>query len=351
MYRIILLVSLIVIGAGHESLGQKKKRSGDFFKLKNKIIKFNKSNADPEVLPEDTLSIEVDSLFVIDDLYLDSLEWIAQQELEQLLREEAGDTAQIILSYEHPVEVAEQVFIDSVWVTLREYYSTWSSFNVDPYKIDGGKFQDTIQLPLVYEKPKLGWSMPLDKKMEITSPFGMRRWKWHNGDDIRLKVGDTLRSCFDGVVRIAKYNYRGYGHYVLVRHYNGLETLYAHLSKRILKVGDEVKAGEAIGLGGNTGRSTGPHLHFEVRYQGNPIDPKEVFDYEQMTIKSDTLELSPNTFAYLKEARKVRYHRVRSGDTLGHIAGRYGISINRICRLNGITRRSILRIGQRLRIA
>ncbi|WP_109831060.1 peptidoglycan DD-metalloendopeptidase family protein [Reichenbachiella versicolor] len=339
MYRLIILICLIVLGATLESPGQKK-RSGDFFKFKNKRIKANQE--------EDSIIIDVKGLFVIDDLYLDSLEWKEQKELEALLKEQA-DTAQIVLSYEVPIEVAEQIFIDSVWVTLKEYYSTWSSTDVNPYHIDGEKFKDTLRLPLIFEKPNLAWSLPLEK-IEVTSPFGLRRWKWHYGDDFRLVVGDSVRASFDGVVRISKYNYRGYGHYVLVRHYNGLETLYGHLSKRAVKVGDIIKAGEAVGLGGNTGRSTGPHLHYEIRYEGNAIDPEEIFDYEALTIKADTLEITPNTFSYLKEARKIRFHRVRSGDTLSGIAYRYGISINKICRLNGIRRTSILRIGQRLRI-
>ncbi len=283
--------------------------------------------------------------FQLDDWYLDSLAW-EEEKSKQVLEE---DTSQVVLFYNVPVEVSEQLKIDSVWVTLKEYYSVWSSTDVNPYDMDGEKFADTLRLPLTFENPELDWSLPIPH-IVVTSPFGLRRWKWHYGDDLRINIGDSVRSAFDGIVRIARYDRYGYGHYVLVRHYNGLESLYGHLSKRLLEVGDVIKAGDVIGLGGNTGRSTGPHLHFELRYQGNAFDPKTIFDFENDTILSDTLEINPNTFSYLTEARKIRYHRVRSGDTLSHISYRYGVSISKICRLNGIRRSSILKIGQRLRI-
>ena len=338
MYRSTLIVVFILIGMSIKSLGQDR-RPRDFFHFKNKRI---------ETAKPDSVVLNLDSLFTIDYQHLDSLAWLEQKELEALLRI-TEDTSQIILAYNVPVEVSEQLLIDSVWVTLREYYSTWSTTDVNPYEIDGENFADTLYLPLTFEYPNLSWHPPLEK-MEITSPFGLRRWKWHYGDDIRLSIGDSVRVAFDGIVRISKYDHYGYGYYILVRHYNGLETLYGHLSKQLAQVGDVVKAGDVIGLGGNTGRSTGPHLHFEMRYQGNAIDPKEVFDYESLAIKSDTLTVTPQTFAYLKEARLIRYHRIRPGDTLSHIAYRYGISVSKICRLNGISRNTVLRVGMRLRI-
>ncbi|UXX81349.1 M23 family metallopeptidase [Reichenbachiella carrageenanivorans] len=239
--------------------------------------------------------------------------------------------------------------IDSVWVTLRDYYSLWSTTKINPYEIDGEKFADTLALSLTFNNPSLDWSLPIPNT-EVTSPFGLRRWRWHYGDDLRLRTGDSVRVAFDGIVRLARYDRYGYGNYILVRHYNGLETLYGHLSKRLLEPGDVVKAGDVIGLGGSTGRSSGPHLHFEIRYAGNAIDPKEVFDFDNDTIRTTTMIVTPETFSYLTEARKIRYHRVRSGDTLSHISYRYGVSINTICRLNGIRRSTILRVGQRLRI-
>lgn len=340
MLRIILLIWAVSLGIVNESFSQKK-RLKDFFRFKNQeIITVN---------PEDTV-IDIDeSIFAIEDAYWDSLAREEEVSLQRELSMLHEDTAEVILAYDVPVQVTEQLKIDSVWVTLREYYSVWSSTKVDPYEIDGQKFSDTLALSLTFENPSLDWSLPIPKT-EVTSPFGLRRWRWHYGDDLRLKIGDSVRTAFDGIVRLARYDRYGYGHYILVRHYNGLETLYGHLSKRLLKPGDVVKAGDVVGLGGNTGRSTGPHLHFEVRYQGNAINPKEIFDFEQSTLRTNTVIVTPDTFSYLEEARKIRYHRVRRGDTLGHISYRYGVSINKICRLNGIKRTTILRIGQRLRI-
>ena len=150
------------------------------------------------------------------------------------------------------------------------------------------------------------------------------------------------------MVRIAKYD-PTYGRVVVIRHQNGLETLYAHLSKFKVKVGDYVQAGDVIALGGNTGRSTGPHLHFEVRYLGEPINPNDIIDFQNGILKMDQLNLSGENFAYLKEIRKRKYYRVRSGDSLSRIGYRKGVSITKLCRLNRISRTSVLQIGQRIR--
>ncbi|MCP4520456.1 MAG: peptidoglycan DD-metalloendopeptidase family protein [Cytophagales bacterium] len=219
---------------------------------------------------------------------------------------------------------------------------------VNPYHIDGGKYKDSTLLVL-YDSLKGNWSMPL-KDHYVTSKFGQRGHRHHYGTDLRLSIGDTVRSVFDGIIRISKYNRGGYGHYVMVRHYNGTETIYGHLSKRIAKVGQHVKAGDVIGLGGNTGRSSGPHLHFEVRYQGNAIDPKHVWSFESDTIRSDTLLLTPKHYEYIRHARRAVYHRVRSGESLWTISRRYRVSIRQICRLNGITKRTVIRVGRRLRV-
>ena len=322
-----------------ESSGQKKKKLGDFFRFKKKI----------EVVTPDEEPDISDQVFEIDTLYLDSLMLAEEINLnrEKLIVHE--DTAVFPLNYDIPVQVTEQLKIDSVWVTLREYYSIWDSNKVNPYKVDGEKFTDTLDIPLHYRNPDLKWTMPISNGV-ITSPFGLRRWRWHYGTDLRVNYGDSVRVAFDGIVRVAHYDRYGYGHYVLVRHYNGLETLYGHFKKRLVKVGDVVTSGDVIGLGGSTGRSSGPHLHFEVRYAGNAIDPTSLFDFANDSLINDSLRITPASFAYLKEARKIRYHRIRSGDTLGHISYRYGIPISKICRLNGITRKTILRIGRRLRL-
>lgn len=113
---------------------------------------------------------------------------------------------------------------------------------------------------------------PLKQKLVVTSEYGMRGNRKHYGVDFRVNIGDTICSIFCGKVRIAKYD-EAYGYLVVVRHYNMSETVYAHLSEILVDVNQEVIVGEIIGLGGDTGRSTGPHLHFELRYKGYPINP------------------------------------------------------------------------------
>jgi murein DD-endopeptidase MepM/ murein hydrolase activator NlpD len=229
---------------------------------------------------------------------------------------------------------------DTTKVPAATLYNSWSHFAVNPYDTNLVKKPDTTVIDLK------GYSHP--RQNYLTSDFGFRRYRHHYGVDIKVHVGDTIVSSFDGMVRICKYS-RSYGNYVVVRHYNGLETIYAHLSKSLVSLNQVVKAGEPLGLGGNTGRSTGPHLHYEVRYLGQCINPHDIIDFNNYAIKSDNLNLTKSHFAYLIEIQKVRYHVVRRGDTLGRIASRYGTTVSRLCKLNKIKSTKLLRVGQRLR--
>lgn len=204
----------------------------------------------------------------------------------------------------------------------------------------------------------------------ITSRYGPRRGRAHQGLDISLKTGDPIYATFDGKVRFSKAA-GNYGNLVIIRHNNGLETYYAHLSQRDVEVGDWVVAGQQIGLGGSTGRSTGPHLHYEVRYKGQSFDPERIIDFSNGNLRRAELLLKRRHFsiyakyeqdfdaevevekieeAERKAAAAIQYHTVRSGDILGSIARKYGTTVTRICQLNGIKSTSILRIGQRLRV-
>jgi murein DD-endopeptidase MepM/ murein hydrolase activator NlpD len=184
----------------------------------------------------------------------------------------------------------------------------------------------------------------------------------HNGLDIKVYIGDTIRAAFSGKVRMVKYERRGYGKYVVIRHENGLETVYGHLSKQIVDENQYVEAGEPIGLGGNTGRSTGSHLHFETRFLGQAINPALLFDFEKQDIVADSYLFRKGNNRYQRNRTNsknvnllassdgtIRYHKVRSGDTLSRIAQKTGTSIDALCKLNHITRRTILRPGQVLR--
>nr|WP_230688379.1 M23 family metallopeptidase [Hymenobacter jeongseonensis] len=186
--------------------------------------------------------------------------------------------------------------------------------------------------------------------------------------DLDLNTGDSVKSVFDGVVRINAWDGGGYGNYILVRHYNGLETIYGHMSKALVPVGTFVKAGQLIGYGGNTGRSTGSHLHFEVRYQGNPINPALVYDFPDYKLRKDNFTITSELFNYYSralqnrsrssnsrssssrpsKARQTVTYKVRSGDTLSEIAERHGVGLSTLKRLNpGV---KTLQPGRRVRI-
>ncbi len=234
---------------------------------------------------------------------------------------------------------------DSLYnIPAYDAYCSWNTKRVHPYKVNLTHMEDTIPIVLAYdsccyEAPFVG---------RKTSDFGSRRDRHHYGVDIKLNIGDDVKSAFEGVVRVAHFD-RDYGRVVVVRHNNGLETLYAHLSKLEVKEGDWVEAGDVIGLGGSTGRSTGSHLHFEVRYLGEPINPNDIIDWETGELRSDTLNLSKEHFKYLVDIRKRKYHRIGSGDTLSGIARRYGTTVTQLCKLNDISSRTTLRIGRVLR--
>ena len=210
-------------------------------------------------------------------------------------------------------------------------------------------------IPDTYTIDLTGFHMPTPST-KITSPFGPRWRRMHNGLDLKVNIGDTIVAAFDGKVRIVKYERRGYGKYVVIRHDNGFETVYGHLSKQLVEENQLVKAGEVIGLGGNTGRSTGSHPHFETRFLGIAINPIYMFDFPKQDIVADTY-----TFRKAKGVKRagshdtqvadgtIRYHKVKSGDTLSRIAKLRGVSVSTLCKLNRIKPTTTLRIGQVLR--
>lgn len=242
-------------------------------------------------------------------------------------------------------------------------YPNWNNERVHAYG-------STVQVPDSFRIDLSGFCMPTNHT-RITSKCGPRWRRMHNGLDIKVYIGDTIRAAFDGKVRIVKYERRGYGKYVVIRHDNGLETIYGHLSKQIVKENEYVKAGDPIGLGGNTGRSTGSHLHFETRFLGEVINPELMFDFPKQDIVSDTYLFVRGANRYASQRDRllaagsrersswtarndggnssIRYHKIRQGDTLGRISRLYHVPIDRLCQINGIKRTTTLRIGQVLR--
>jgi murein DD-endopeptidase MepM/ murein hydrolase activator NlpD len=229
------------------------------------------------------------------------------------------------------------------------------------------------------------------RKIKVNSRYGPRSGRYHNGIDLALSIGDTIFAMFSGKVRYAKYNDGGFGNLVILRHYNGLETFYAHLSKFLVAPNQEVKVGDPIGLGGNTGRSTGPHLHMEVRFYDAAINPEEIIDFDHNILRKENLFLhralfrpgakpsgefevlsadqyalqnngistsaieqvaivsAPVVKPVIKTSQK-RYYQIKSGDTLTRIAAKYGTTVSVLCKLNGLSPSSTLTIGKNLRV-
>lgn len=262
-------------------------------------------------------------------------------------------SSQDILAAQAPMD-KQMAMIDSVvlnrLVSAESYefpaddiYPEWS--NEYAHKYENVVMPDSLLIDLT------GFCMPTEST-KITDIFGYRprRRRMHYGLDVKVERGDTIRAAFDGKVRYVSYQRRGYGYYVVIRHPNGLETLYAHLTKRLVEENEVVRAGTPIGLGGNTGRSTGAHLHFETRLLGKALNPALMFDFPNQDVTGDT-------YLYMKPKKKVydpsdpdTYYKVKSGDTLGRIAARKGTTVKNLCKLNGITTQTTLRIGQVLRL-
>ena len=223
-----------------------------------------------------------------------------------------------------------------------------------------------------------GFHMPTDSRV-VTSNFGSRWGRQHKGLDIKVYIGDTIRAAFSGKIRIVKYEPKGYGKYVVIRHHNGLETIYGHMSKHLVVENQEVKAGEPIGLGGNTGRSTGSHLHFETRLCGVALNPALMFDFRNqdvvgdfynfnrkhyaaesaqatrlrgaggsVTTSDDDLDLAVSTPARTVTPT-VHFHKVKKGDTLQAIARKCHTTVDKLCKLNHIGKNIRLRPGQILK--
>lgn len=282
-------------------------------------------------------------------------------------------------NFNNQIKVEEtQAFLDNFFMEEEEpemdiFLEGWNSKSVNPF--NEADVPQTAQIDVSnFCIPHPGY---------ITSPYGWRKRfrREHKGVDLKLFTGDTIRAAFDGKVRLTNYEARGYGYYIILRHTNGLETVYGHLSKFIVSDGDVVKAGDPIALGGSTGRSTGPHLHFETRYMGYPINPTGIFDFANQTVHTDIYTFDKRTYKearnydpaanteYAKQWQKQygnnhpqiaqqkssgivgpSYYTVRKGDSLSKIASRNGVSLKNLCKMNGIKTTDKIRPGQKLRI-
>ncbi len=256
-----------------------------------------------------------------------------------------------------------------------DLYADWSN----RYAHQATNLPDTFQINLQ------DFAMPTDSRV-ITSNFGARWGRQHKGLDIKVYIGDTIRAAFSGRVRIVKYEPRGYGKYVVIRHNNGLETIYGHMSRQLVEEDQDVRAGDPIGLGGNTGRSTGSHLHFETRLCGVALNPALMFDFRNQDVVDDYYVFRKSTYnresseatrlrgvggvavngdldipgekssatastygSKGSKSRATRFHKVVKGETLSSIARKRGMTVDGICRLNHIKKTTRIRPGQILR--
>lgn len=244
------------------------------------------------------------------------------------------------------------------------YVNTWDTDILNPYLYDYNSFRQPVNICLTGDS--LGFVMPVANI--VTSTYGPRKGRQHQGVDIDLETGDTVVSAFDGVVRMSRYYY-GYGNMVVVRHHNGLETLYGHLSRVLVEPGQSVRAGQTVGLGGNTGHSFGSHLHFEIRFMGQPIDPGKFIAFDKFSLLNNEVQIDSSMFDngklirkqrndghdhseghYTEIKRTVKVHKVKQGDTLSAIARKHKTTVSKLCKLNHIRPNGILRLGQKIRV-
>jgi murein DD-endopeptidase MepM/ murein hydrolase activator NlpD len=234
-------------------------------------------------------------------------------------------------------------------------------------------------LPDTFRIDLRGFCMPTSSRI-VTSNFGARWGRQHKGLDIKVYVGDTIRAAFSGKIRIVNYEPKGYGKYVVIRHHNGLETIYGHMSKHLVVENQDVKAGEPIGLGGNTGRSTGSHLHFETRLCGVALNPALMFDFHNQDVTGDFYNFRRSRYAAesaqatrlrgagvtrtngddddsdmaVASSRSsytptARYHKVKKGETLQSIARKCHTTVAALCKINRIGKTKRLMPGQILK--
>ncbi|MBR7115706.1 MAG: peptidoglycan DD-metalloendopeptidase family protein [Alistipes sp.] len=243
----------------------------------------------------------------------------------------------------------------------------WDTTKIQPYNVELKDIPISMVIDLVDSLKSYHYPF----KGRVTSKYGPRRRRIHQGTDIDLETGDPVYATFDGRVRVTTYVRGGYGNLVILRHDNGLETYYGHLSEISVKPNEWVTAGQVIGKGGNTGRSTGSHLHFEMRYKGQTFDPERLIDFSTGTLRRETFLLKRTYFSpysrftqdfeeeiqsdeedkrIAAEAAAIKYHIVKRGDTLGRIAINNHTTVTKLCQLNGIKKTSVLRIGQRIRV-
>lgn len=285
---------------------------------------------------------------------------IAQQTTDNVADTTAILQSDSIAAEDDSIYFSTQKFIDNLsQLPAQQYYNQdWSEEHIRLKTATIPFVNDSIILFL----NKKNFIFPV-KNWKVISEYGVRHGRMHTGTDIKQRLNDTVVSCFDGVVRLAR-PYSGYGNVVVVRHPNGLESVYSHLNKIKVKPKQIVKAGQMVGLAGRTGRATTEHLHFEFRFLYEHFNTRHAIDYDSEKLISDTLILTPkmlnrkssnSTTAPTQEERvspeeRPDYHTIKKGDTLYKISRIYGISVKELLKLNNIKEDSILSLGQKIKL-
>ncbi|MES2681600.1 MAG: M23 family metallopeptidase [Bacteroidota bacterium] len=284
-------------------------------------------------------------------------------------KKEREDTSRLVINEGTLSDLEETPDTSLILFPSHDLYTSWDTTAAHPYNFNEAFKSDSVELTLT-EEGDGGFVLPY--KGGLTSLFGWRKYRPHYGTDIDLETGDQIVSAFDGMVRVAKY-YHGYGNCVIIRHKNGLETVYAHMSKILVESGQVLTAGSLLGLGGNTGHSFGSHLHFEIRYLGQALDTQDFIDFEKGELKSNCFTLRKCDVENKYDLRALharhkhdlglarghnksgnakggRIYKVKAGDSLGKIAKRNRTTVKAICRKNGIKPGTTLKVGRKIRI-
>tara|TARA_R110001592_G_scaffold88299_16_gene260099 strand:- start:1490 stop:2512 length:1023 start_codon:yes stop_codon:yes gene_type:complete len=339
MDRFIKLLFLVILLGNFPKLGLCHNNSDETKHAKDTVSALVITPSNP--LYNNLSSLSGNAIITLIDSLLD------QKNVPKNLIREINDYAESRL-LEHDFYVSLTNYYEDSPIPSNSMYGKWDTKNILPYDESITKEDTSLTLTLVDTANFCNFVAPIQDPV-VTSNFGWRNSRNHNGIDLDLQVWDPVVASFDGMVRIALYH-PGYGRVVVVRHYNGLETLYAHLHRLKVKPGDIVEAGQVIGLGGSSGHSSGSHLHFEVRFKGKPLNPKHLISFKKNSLISDSLELTKRKYSYTALPLGIEYHTIARGDFMYKIAGRYGISVNELCDLNGIKRNKTLIVGRKLRI-
>lgn len=322
-----VITLLFLFSSSVFSSGEGKKTSGkettpDTSKVKINVNKKSQANSLIQFMSKEQLGSLIDFLFEMDSIPADMIE-----ELNAVIESKENSNGQTCEGF-----------------PATDYYDEWDNKNIFTIKQLNSKIENTFLLDLIGENIG-GFCSPISGL--VTSNFGWRDSAQHNGIDIDLNRGDPVFAAFDGMVRVAKFH-GGFGNVVVIRHTNGLETIYAHLSKLKVKPNQYIKSGEIVGLGGATGHARGTHLHFELRFKGVPVNPKYVISFTEQKLYYDQLVFKRTSYGWAAYPPNASEYTAEKGDTLLSVARRFGIPLDKLSKINSLSYWTRLKPGQKV---